>query len=143
MIYLKSTFKIFIRLRGRLILSLRSLQYNIKLTCKGISVLINYLRYNIKSWLTLSGQFLLIMKGKMRWSKHALSSCSFFSQPYMKTFSFLLWPWRSQYRRTFRSSIILLQETKSHYESFGYWNLDTLIGVLAYVRNCRYHFKIV
>lgn len=65
--------------------------------------------------LTLSGQLLLSISGKIHCCKYNALHLSLPLQPYMKIFSFLLWPWRSQYEITSRFSINLPRRKKTSY----------------------------
>lgn len=63
---------------------------------------------------TLSGAFLLSIRGNTRWRSRVPASSPPASQPYMKTLFFRLCPWKSQYSTTSRSASIL------HVSGYGY-----------------------
>lgn len=68
--------------------------------------------------LTLSGAFLLNIKGKTRsWSQNLWS---LLLQPYRKILLLRLWPWISQYKRTSLSSRSLLGVGEANKELSGY-----------------------
>lgn len=66
---------------------------------------------------TLSGAFLLSIRGNTRWRSRVPAPSPPASQPYMKTLFFRLCPWKSQYSTTSRSASTL------HVSGYGHQHL--------------------